>query len=154
MKAATLKLLVATTAFAFTLAACSSDEVAAGHGTPETVKLFDTATSTELSQPYELPSGATTRLTVHFYDADGDDISAAMVDDHFTSITFASAAFATSADVAGEHFQQDVTVFADPGGTSQLTVGWGHDEAADEMSFGPYAVTASAGAPVARTAAR
>ncbi len=72
MKARTLKLLVATVAFAFTLAACSSDEVPA-----ETTErrcprsCSDASTHTELPQPYALPSGTTTRVEVHFYDADG-----------------------------------------------------------------------------------
>ena len=151
MKARTLKLLVAMFAFAFTLAACSSDEAAGGHGTPEAVKLFNTTTHAELTQPYALPSGATTRVTVHFYDADGDDISQELIDTgHFTSLTFASAAFATAAGVTGEVFQRDVTVFADPGTTSTVTIGYGHDAAADEKSWGPYPAVAAEGAPALR----
>jgi len=150
MKARTLKLLLVTTAFAFTLAACSSDEAAGGHGTPVSVKLFDTETNAEL-QPLELTANATTRVTVHFYDADGDDISQGLIDTgHATSLTFASVAFATSANVTGEVFQRDVTVFADPAETSTVTVGYGHDVDADELAFGPYPVTAVEGAPVVR----
>lgn len=156
MKTRTLKLLATTMAFAFTLAACSSDETGGeGHGTPVTVKLFDTATNTEMTVPYELPSGATTRVTVHFYDADGDDISQELIDSgHFTSLTFASAAFATTAGVSGQVFQRDVTVFADPGETSTVTIGYGHDEAADESTWGPYPAVAEEGAPAIRTSAR
>jgi hypothetical protein len=150
MKAHTLRLLLATTAFAFTLAACSSDESAPEHGTPTSAKLFDTATNTEL-QPIELPASATTRVTVHFYDADGDDISQALIDTgHFTSLTFGSVAFATSAPVSGQVFQRDVTVFADPLQASTVTVGYGHNVDADELAFGPYPVTAVEGAPVVR----
>jgi hypothetical protein len=155
MKAGTLKLLVTTTAFAFNLAACSGEEEPGGHGTPEMVKLFDAETNTELPQPYTLASGTATRVTVHFYDADGDDISQELIDSgHFTSLTFTPSSFATVAAVTGEVFERDVTVDADPGSVSELAVGYGHDEAADVRSFGPYAVTASEGAPAARTAAR
>jgi hypothetical protein len=150
MKAHTLRLLLATTAFAFTLAACSSDESGPEHGTPASVKLFDTETNSEL-QPIELPASATTRVTVHFYDADGDDISQELIDTgHFTSLTFGSVAFATSAPVAGEVFQRNVTVFADPLEASTVTVGYGHDEEADDLAFGPYPVTAVEGAPLVR----
>lgn len=154
MKARTLKLMLATAAFAFTLAACSDDEAPAGHSTPESVKLFDAETHTELPQPYTLPSGMTTRVEVHFYDADGDDINDELIAEHFTSLTFDPGTFATVTSVTDAKFQRDVLVNADPAATAQLTVGYGHDEAADTRSFGPYPVTASEGAPTARTAAR
>lgn len=154
MKTRALTLMLATTAFAFTLAACSSEEAPAGHGTPESVKLFDAETHTELPQPYTLPTGSTTRVEVHYYDADGEDINDELIAEHFTSLTFDPGTFATVTSVAGAKFQRDVLVNADPGATSQLTVGYGHDEAADSRSFGPYAVTASEGAPALRTAGR
>ena len=156
MKTRTLKLLATTVAFAFTLAACSSDETGGeGHGTPETVKLFDTATNTEMTVPYELPSGTTTRVTVHFYDSDGDDISQELIDTgHFTKLTFGSVAFATNAPVTGEVFQRDVTVFADPTETSTVTIGYGHNADADDLSWGPYATVAGAGPATLRTSAR
>lgn len=155
MKAGTLKLLVATTAFAFTLAACSSDEVSGGENhTPESVKLFDTETNTELS-PLELPSGTTTRVTVHFYNAEGEDISQELIETgHFTSLTFTPVSFATAGAVAGQVFQRDVAVTGDPGATATVVVGYGHDEAADTRTFGPYTATAIEGAPAARAAFR
>ena len=61
---------------------------------------------------------------MHFYDADGNDISEELIESgHYTSLTFASAAFATAAGVTGEVFQRDVTVFADPGADADVTVG-------------------------------
>jgi hypothetical protein len=154
MKSRTLKLVLVTTAFAFTLAACSDTEAPAGHGTPESVKLFDAGTHIELPQPYTLPTGTTTRVEVHYYDADGDDINDELIAEHFTSLTFDPGTFATVTSVTDAKFQRDVLVNAAPGVTSQLTVGYGHDEAADSRSFGPYTVTASEGAPAVRTAAR
>jgi hypothetical protein len=155
MQARALRLILATTAFAFTLAACSSEEEpGGGHDTPESVKLFDAATHTELPQPYALPSGATTRVEVHFYNSHGEDINDELIAEHFTSLTFDPGTFATVSSVTDLKFQRDVLVNADPGATSQLTVGYGHDEAADSRSFGPYTVTASEAAPAARIAGR
>jgi hypothetical protein len=156
MTARTLKLLVTATAFAFTLAACSNDEAPPeGHGTPVSARLFDTGTNTALPTPYVLPSGSTTRVTVHFYDADGDDISQELIDSgHYTSLTFAPSSFATVAVVAGERFERDITVDADPGTAATLDIGYGHDEAADEEAFGPYPITAEEGAPAVRTPVR
>jgi len=154
MKARTLRLVLATTAFAFTLAACSDTEAPAGHGTPESVTLFDAETNTALPEPYTLPTGTTTRIEVVFYDADGADINSELAAGHFSSLAFDPASFATVTPVAGEKFLYDVLVNADPGVTAAATVGYGHDEAADESSFGPYTVIASEGAPAVRTSAR
>ena len=129
----------------FTLAACSDDEAApSGHGTPVSTKLFDVATGSELPAPYQLPAGATTRVEVRFYDADGGLLNAELEASHFTSVTFTPAEFATVADVEGQKFQRDVTVTAAAGATAALAVGYGHDAAADEESFGPYDVVAAA----------
>lgn len=145
MKARALKLMLATTAFAFTLAACSSDEEpGGGHDSPESVKLFNAATNEELPTPYTLPSGSTTRIEVHYYNAHGDDINDELIAEHFTSLTFDPGSFATVTSVTDAKFQRDVLVNAEPGTTSQLSVGYGHDEAADSRTFGPYPVTAAA----------
>jgi hypothetical protein len=42
--------------------------------------------------------------------------------------------------VDGENFQKDVTAQADPA-TGTVMVGYGHDEQADELEFGPYDVS-------------
>ncbi len=153
MKARILKLMLATTAFAFTLSACSDNEAPAeGHHIPESVKLFNAATNTALPEPYALPSGTTTRIEVVFYDADGENINGELEAEHFSSLTFDPSSFATVTPVSGQKFQYDVLVNADPGATAGATVGYGHDAQADERSFGPYAVTASEGGPALRTA--
>lgn len=155
MKSRTLKLLVATTAFAFTLAACGGDEETGGHSQPETAALFDVESGEELPATFELPSGSTTRLEVRFYDADGEDISEELIETgHFTALNFIPGTFASQDAVTGETFQRDVTVDADPATIATLTIGYGHDVAADQESFGSYTVTASEGAPAARTATR
>ena len=152
MKARTLAFMLAVTAFAFTASACSSDEdTGGGHDSPESVKLFNAATHEELPTPYTLPSGSTTRIEVHYYNAHGDDINDQLIAEHFTSLTFDPGTFATVSSVTDAKFQRDVLVNAEPGATAQLSVGYGHDEAADSRTFGPFEVTASGGAPSART---
>jgi hypothetical protein len=142
MKTGTLKLLTAT-AFAFTLAACSSNEAPPeNHSAPVSAKLFNATTRAELPQPYVFPSGSTTRVEVHYFAEDGDDITSELIADHYSSLTFAPTSFATVASVTDARFVHDVTVDAAVGGTSDLQIGWGHDDLADERSFGPYGVTA------------
>ncbi len=129
------------------VAACSSDESPSSeHGDPESVKLIDVATGAELPVPYQLTSGATTRVEVQFFDADGELINDAIASDHYTELAFSPNAFATQADVAGERFQRDVTVAGTIGSTAAVTIGYGHEVAADERIFGPYDVAATAGA--------
>ena len=102
MKARTLKLLVATTAFAFTLAACSSSEAPPeNHSEPVSAKLFDAGTGVEMPLPYAFPSGGTRRVAVHYYSATGADISAELISEHYASITFTPSNFGTATNVAG-----------------------------------------------------
>jgi uncharacterized repeat protein (TIGR04052 family) len=129
------------------LAACSSDEAPSSeHGDPESVKLIDVASGAELPLPYQLPSGATTRVEVQFFDADGELINDAIATDHSTELVFTPGTFATQADVTGERFQRDVTVASAVGTTASVTIGYGHGTATDERIFGPYDVAATAGA--------
>jgi uncharacterized repeat protein (TIGR04052 family) len=128
------------------LVACSSDESPSeGHGDPESVKLIDVASGAELPVPYQLPSGATTRVEVQFFDADGELINDYIASDHYTDLVFSPGAFATQADVTGERFQRDVTVAGAVGSTAAVTIGYGHEVAADERVFGPYDVAATSG---------
>ena len=128
---------------AVAVAGCSDDEAPAGsHGTPATVRVFNVADGSELTEPLQLPAGATTRVEVRFYDADGTLLNQDLAAEHHTSLTFAPAEFATAAEVTGEVFQRDVTVAASGGATATVTVGYGHDVAADERSFGPFDVHA------------
>jgi hypothetical protein len=55
-------------------------------------------------------------------------------------LNFTPASLATTADVADDNLQKDVTFQGMPG-TGTLMVGYGHDPAADELSFGPFNVT-------------
>ena len=60
---------------------------------------------------------------------DLDDVEA----EHFGGLTFSPASLATVARVADHHFQFDVT--GGTPGTGTVQVSYGHDEAADEITF-------------------
>ena len=59
--------------------------------------------------------------------------------EHHAGLTFTPGTLATVASVTDHNFQKDVTGQATPGAGS-VSVGYGHDEAADELSFGPFDV--------------
>jgi hypothetical protein len=121
------------------LGACSSDEAAApAHThTPASAKLF--VSDVDETANLTLAADAPTRVVVKFYADDGDEITGIEAD-HFASLTFTPGTLATAVEDAAAHFEFDVTGQAAPG-TGTVVVGWGHDAAADELSFGPFDVT-------------
>ncbi len=123
----------------FTLGACSSDEAAApAHThTPASAKLF--VNDVDETANLTLAAGAATRVVVKFYADDGDEITGIEAD-HFASMTFVPGTLATAVEDAAAHFEFDVTAQAGPG-TGTVVVSWGHDAAADELTFGPFPVT-------------
>jgi len=150
LRGALIPVLAITTVIV--LGACK-DETAPETHHPESVRLFDATTGAELTPNVQLPSSATTRVRVRFHAADGDSISGIEAD-HYTALTFNPPAFATVAAVVGHNFQIDVTVAAAPAATAQLTVGYGHDANADELSSGPFTVTATASGMIGRVGSR
>lgn len=84
-------------------------------------------------------AGAIVPVEVKFYNDQGTEI-AGTENDHFARITFAPSTLATVADVAGEHFHKTVTGGGELG-SGTLTIGYGHDEGADELTFGPFTVS-------------
>lgn len=118
------------------VSACG-DETAPDEGHhPHEAKLFVGAT--ELTPAVVLTASATVVVEVKFYDDSGDEITGIEAD-HFSSLTFTPGALATASDVVGHNFQKSVTAGAPATGT--VTVGYGHDSAADDESFGPFSVT-------------
>ncbi len=111
----------------------------AGH-TPASAKLFYAGTDTELTPDIELVSGTTSRVEVRFYAADGDLIT--IPAGHQTAVILADDGFGTVQAVVGEAFQRDIDVTASAGTSTTLTIGYGHDAAADELTFGPFTVSA------------
>lgn len=133
------RILLATAAIVFLAAACGGDEAGpeAGH-TPAAAKLFG-PNGAELTPNVTLAQGQTVRIEVRFFAADGDQITG-IETEHYSSLTFAPGTLATAAAVAGQHFFWDVTAASTAGGGS-VSVGYGHDVDADELTFGPFAVT-------------
>lgn len=60
--------------------------------------------------------------------------------DHHAGLTFTPTTLAAVASVADLNFQKDVTGRG-TAGAGTVTVGCGHDEAADELSLGPIPVS-------------
>ena len=117
------------------LVACGAEEATGGH-TPVDVALFVAgAEVTSLT----LAAGQTTTVEVRFLDHDGEVIEG-IEDGHFAALTFAPATLATTAYATGRHFVLEVTAQA-TAGTGTVSVGYGHEEDADELSFGPFDVT-------------
>jgi hypothetical protein len=126
-------ILLALLAFA----ACGDDETAPEEGhTPDDAALF--VNGTDVSDGLVLPAGEVVRVEVRFIH-DGEVITG-IEGEHFAGLTFTPATLATVASVTDHNFQKDVTGQAGPG-AGTVMVGYGHDEAADELSFGPIPVT-------------
>jgi hypothetical protein len=126
-------LLLAALAFA----ACGDDETAPEEGhTPVDAALF--VDGVDVGDVLVLPPGEPVRVEVRFLNDEGEVITG-IEDEHFAGLTFTPATLATVADVADHHFQKDVTGQA--AGTGSVRVGYGHDEAADELDLGAFDVT-------------
>jgi hypothetical protein len=123
---------------ALALAACGGDETEPDEGhTPEDAALF--VNGTEVTDGLVIPAGETIRVEVRFLDHDGEVI-AGIESDHHAGLTFIPTTLAAVASVADLNFQKDVTGQS-TAGAGTVTVGYGHDEAADELSFGPIPVS-------------
>lgn len=120
------------------LGACSDDEAAAPHDhTPASAKLF--VNDVDVSANLLLEAGAVTRVEVRFYAQDGDEILGTELD-HFAALNFTAGTLATPVMLVDNHYAFDVTAQAGAG-TGTVLVGWGHEAAADDLSFGPFPVT-------------
>lgn len=127
--------------------ACKDESPAEDHE-PESAKLFNATSGAELTPTIQLLHGATTRVRVVFYAADGDSIN--LPPGHFTRLTFTPGTFATVDTVAGQRLHRDVLVNAAAAATATLSIGYGHDSLADELTFGPFNVAATVAAALRR----
>jgi hypothetical protein len=126
-------ILLAVLAFA----ACGDDETAPEEGhAPDDAALF--VNGTDVSDGLVLPAGEVVRVEVRFLH-EGEVITG-IEGEHHAGLRFTPATLAIVASVTDHNFQKDVTGQAEPGAGSVM-VGYGHDEAADELSFGPFDVT-------------
>ena len=119
------------------LAACGGDETQPtdDHTPTAYTVLIDDAPATA---PLELTSGQTVRVRIKYTNAEGEDLDDVEAE-HFGGLVFAPASLATATRATDHHFQFDVTG-GEPGtGTVQVT--YGHDAAADEVTFPAVPVT-------------
>ena len=130
-------------------ASCGGDETAPEEGhTPDQAALF--VNGADVSDGLVVPAGQTVRVEVRFLH-DGEFITG-IEGEHHAGLTFVPATLAAVAGVADHNFQKDVTGQA-TAGTGSVMVGYGHDEAADELSFGPFDVNVVAAAVAGRETA-
>jgi hypothetical protein len=127
-----LSFLLAATVAAI---ACGSETEPEDH-TPASARLF--VSGQEITPNLVLTRGQTVRIEVRFYHDEGDLITG--IEDHFAGLNFAPSVLAAVVRVAGTNFSFDVTAQT-AAGSGTASVGYGHDAAADERSFGPFQVT-------------
>jgi hypothetical protein len=122
---------------ALAFSACGDDETAPEEGhTPDDARLF--VSGTDVSDGLVLPAGEVVRVEVRFLHE--GEVVTGIEDEHHAGLTFTPTTLATVASVADHNFQKDVTGQGALG-AGTVMVGYGHDEAADELSFGPFDVT-------------
>jgi hypothetical protein len=130
-----IRSLAVLVAAAGVVVGCGNETAPEDH-TPATAKLF--VAGQEITPSLSLTRGQTVRVEVRFYHDDGDRITG--IEDHFAGLSFSPSALATVVRVTGTNFSFDVTV-QNAAGSGTVSVGYGHDSAADELSFGPFQVT-------------
>jgi hypothetical protein len=129
---------------ALALTACGDEAAPVEDHTPVDALLF--VGGVNITDGLVLPAGETVRVEVRFIN-DQSQVITGIEDDHHTALTFSPEGLATTTSVDGSNFQKDVTASATPEAGSVM-VGYGHDEAADELEFGPYdVVVAATGSP-------
>lgn len=119
-------------------AGCGGDETAppAEDHTPVSFQVL--VNDTPLTAPYSFTSGQTVLVRLKFVNAAGEDLDD-VESSHFAGFTFEPASLATVTRVTGHNYQLNVT--GEAAGAGTVTVGFGHDELADEHSFDPVNVT-------------
>jgi hypothetical protein len=123
-------------ALAFT--ACGDDETGPEEDhTPSSAALF--INGVDVTDGLILPAGEPVRVEVRFLN-DAGEVITGIEDEHFAGLTFDPSTLATVTSVTGHNFQKDVTAQANAG-TGTVVVGYGHDEAADELEFPQIDVT-------------
>ena len=118
------------------LAACNSDESTGetSHTPDEVVIIVDGLPVDTL----RLTQAGTTRVVLKFYH-DGESLDDSEAE-HHARLVFTPPTLASDAAVGGANFSRDVTGDAAPGTIGTVMVGWGHEEAADDLEFGPFDV--------------
>jgi hypothetical protein len=120
--------------------ACSSStEATAGPDAHDPAYAQIWVNGVDMTSNLMLVADSVTRVQVRFFLADSTE-ETTIESSHFSSLTFTPDTLATPAPVSGHHWQWDVTAQS-VAGTGSVMVGFGHDNLADEKSFGPFPVT-------------
>jgi hypothetical protein len=116
---------------------CGGDETAppADDHTPVSYTVF--IDDIQATAPYTFVQGQTVRVRLRFLNAASEDLDE-VESSHFAGLTLAPASLAMVARVPDHNYQFDVT--GGTPGTGTVTVGYGHDNLADEHTFSPVDV--------------
>ncbi len=137
-----LRLFLAPAALPALLLACGGDETGTEDHTP--VDFAVSVDGAPVEAPYTLVFGETVLVRIQFFNEGEEDLDN-VEDSHFAGLTFTPSSLATAARVADNNYQFDVTATAVGSGT--VTIGYGHSEDADEVTFSgiPINVVANTG---------
>jgi hypothetical protein len=120
------------------IAACGADETTppAEDHTPVSYTVF--IDGVQASPPYTFTEGQTSLVRIRFLNAASEDLDN-VEGTHFAGLTFTAGSLASATRLTDHHFQFDVT--GGPPGDGTMTVSYGHDELADEVTFPGAAAT-------------
>ena len=120
------------------LSACGSGETAAPPDhTPKTYSLIINSIPREA--PYSLQAGQEALVRIKFFNAAGEDLDEVEAE-HFGGLSLDPASLGTVTPLTDHHYQFNLSTSATPG-SGTLTVSFGHDEAANEVTFDPAPIT-------------
>jgi hypothetical protein len=119
------------------VAGCGGDEP---QGTPDhtPVSYNVLINDVPVTAPYTFPSGVTVTVRLKLFNAAQDDLDDVEAE-HFAGLTFSPPPRATAVRLTDHHYQFEVTGGVPGSGT--MTIGFGHDEAADEHTLPPANIT-------------
>jgi hypothetical protein len=100
-----------------------------------------------VSPPYNFPLDQTVLVRLQFLNEEGEDLDD-IESSHFAALTFEPGTLASAVRRADHHFQFDVT--GETEGTGTITMGYGHDDAADETTLPAEAVAVIGESPGAQ----
>jgi hypothetical protein len=98
----------------------------------------------QMSPPYNFRVEQTVRVRLHLLNEAGEDLDD-VESSHFARLTFEPSTLASAVRTAEHHYQFDVT--GSTVGTGTITVGFGHDDAAEETTLPAKAVSVTEAAP-------
>ena len=123
------------------VAACGDDETPSGTEDHTPVRYTVLVDDAETEPPFTLTEGQALTVRLKFFNAEDEDLDI-VEDEHFGGLTFSPATLATVARDPDHNYR--FTVTGGTPGTGTVQVSYGHDEEADETSFGPVTVTVEA----------